>query len=58
MSNCKLRPKKFYNTRFRIDGPFSLEIEDIGVVRDENPDMLEYSAYETYVYPRRGYNLY
>ena len=42
----------------RIDGPFQLEIEDISVVRDDNPDMLEYSAYETYAFVRRGYNIF
>ena len=42
----------------RIDGPFCLEIEDIGVIKDEKYKMHEKTAYENYVYLRPGYNLY
>ncbi len=42
----------------RIDGPFALEIEEIGVINDPNYNMHEEHAYETYAMPRRGYNIF
>ena len=42
----------------RVDGPFALEIEEIGVINDPTYNMEEEHAYETYAYPRPGYNMY